>query len=99
MARPQNDKIVEKDPIYTCYRPVGVPKSALKRVEVSAQEFEAIRLFNLEWLSNVDWAERMNTSAPTFNRLVKSAHQKITDAIVNWMWIRIYKQDWTHNCD
>jgi predicted DNA-binding protein (UPF0251 family) len=33
----------------------------------------------------------MNTSAPTFNRLVKLASQKIADALVNGKGIRIYK--------
>jgi predicted DNA-binding protein (UPF0251 family) len=40
----------------------------------------------------------MNISASTFNRLIKSSTKKITEALVNWKWIRIYKTDWTHNC-
>jgi predicted DNA-binding protein (UPF0251 family) len=40
----------------------------------------------------------MEISASTFNRLIKSATKKITDALVNWKGIRIYKTDWTHNC-
>jgi predicted DNA-binding protein (UPF0251 family) len=40
----------------------------------------------------------MQISASTFNRLLKSANKKITDFLVNWKWLRIYKIDWTHNC-
>jgi predicted DNA-binding protein (UPF0251 family) len=98
MVRPCNNKNIENDPEFTCFKPLWIPRNQLEKIEVSAEEFEALRLSNLEWLSNQSWAEKMNTSAPTFNRLVKSAQTKITNALVNWKWIRIYKKDWTHNC-
>jgi len=98
MARPQNKKNIEKDPEFTCFKPSHLKEWDYDRVEITVEEFEALRLSNLELLSNQEWADKMQTSAPTFNRLVKSAQTKITRALVNWMWIRIYKQDWTHNC-
>lgn len=98
MVRPCNNKIVEKDPEFTCFKPVWIPRNEIERVEISSEEFEAFRLSNLEQLSNKEWADKMNTSAPTFNRLVKSAQMKLADSLVNWKWIRIYKKDWTHNC-
>jgi len=98
MVRPCLEKNIEKDPQYTCFKPAWVPKSKLEKVEIAAEEFEAYRLSHLEWLSNIEGAEKMNTSAPTFNRLVKSASLKIADALVNGKRMRLYKQDWTHNC-
>jgi predicted DNA-binding protein (UPF0251 family) len=35
--------------------------------------------------------KKMWVSAPTFNRIVSSAHKKITDAIVNWKALAIKK--------
>ena len=49
-----------------------------------------MRLRDIEGLSMQEWAEKMWVSAPTFNRMVNSAHQKIADAIIHWKWIRIY---------
>ena len=98
MVRPCNNKTILKDPEFTCFKPVWISRDKIERVEINADEFEALRLSNLEWLSNQQWAVMMNTSAPTFNRLVKSAQTKITDSLVNGKGIRVYKKDWTHNC-
>jgi len=70
----------------------------LEKIELQADELEALRLSNLEWLSQQQASEKMKISASTFNRLLKSANKKITDALVNGKWIRIYKIDGTHNC-
>lgn len=98
MVRPCLEKNIERDPEFTCFKPAWVSRDDLEKVEILAEEFEAYRLSNLEWLSNLQWAEKMNTSASTFNRLVKLAWTKLADALVNWKWIRLYKKDGTHNC-
>jgi len=98
MARPCNKKIINRDADYTCFKPAWIVKNELEKVEISAEEFEAYRLSNLDLLSNQQWADKMNTSSSTFNRLVKSAERKIADWLVNWKWIRIFRVDWTHNC-
>lgn len=98
MARPCNNKIIENDPQFTCFKPLWIPEDLIEKVEINADEFEAFRLSNLEWLSNMEWWKIMDTSASTFNRLLKVAQIKIADSLVNWKWIRIYKIDWTHNC-
>lgn len=99
MSRPCNKKIIENDHRFTCFKPVWIPINMLEKVEINAEEFEAFRLSNLEWLSNQQWADKMKTSSSTFNRLIKSAQIKIADSLVNWKRIRIYKMDWTHNCE
>lgn len=98
MSRPTKPRNVEKEPEYTCFKPAWIPKSKLQRVELSASELESLRLFNLEWLTQEEASDKMWVSAPTFNRMIKTSTKKITDALVNWKWIRIYKIDWTHNC-
>jgi len=98
MSRPCKPRNVEKEIEFTCFKPSWIPKSKLERVELSAAELEALRLFNLEELNQEESSKKMEVSASTFNRLVKSANKKITEALVKWKWIRIYKTDWTHNC-
>jgi predicted DNA-binding protein (UPF0251 family) len=98
MSRPCKPRNIEKEVEYTCFKPAWIPKDKLKKIELKAWEFEALRLSNLEDLSQKEASNKMWISASTFNRLVKSANKKITDALVNWKWIRIYKRDWTHNC-
>ena len=98
MVRPCNKKVINRNAKFTCFKPAWIVRNELKKVEISAEEFEAYRLSNFDLLSNQQWAENMNTSSSTFNRLVKSSENKIADWLVNWKWIRIFRIDGTHNC-
>jgi predicted DNA-binding protein (UPF0251 family) len=62
---------------------------ALDGVELSIDEFEAMRLACLEGLKQDEAARRMKISRPTFSRIVTSAHKKIADALVNIKAIKI----------
>jgi predicted DNA-binding protein (UPF0251 family) len=62
---------------------------ALDGVELSIDEFEAMRLACLEGLKQEEAAKRMKISRPTFSRIVASAHNKIADALVNIKAIKI----------
>ena len=72
-----------------CFRPLCKPLKKLKGVSLSLDEFESIRLADLEGLKQVDAAKRMKISRPTFSRIIFSAHQKIADGLVNIKAIRI----------
>jgi len=56
---------------------------------LTVDEFEAVRLKDLEGLDETAAAKKMNISQPTFNRLVTSARKKIADAIANGKAIKI----------
>ena len=99
MPRPFNKKRIRNNAEYTCFKPAWVPRHKLKKIEITAEEFEAYRLTNYDLLSNIEWAKKMETSSSTFNRLVKSANNKIADWLVNWKWIRIFRTDEDDNCD
>jgi predicted Fe-Mo cluster-binding NifX family protein/predicted DNA-binding protein (UPF0251 family) len=61
----------------------------LEEVLLGRDELEAIRLKNLVGLSQEQAASQMGVSQPTFHRLLVSAHQKLTDAVVNGKALRI----------
>ena len=98
MARPCKPRNIENEIQFTCFKPAWIPRTKISKIELKADELEALRLFNLEWLSQEEASKKIQISPSTFNRLLKSANKKITDALVNWKWIKIYKTDWTHNC-
>ena len=50
---------------------------------MTVDEFEAIRLTDLEGLYHAQAAEKMNISRQTIGRILESAHKKIADALVN----------------
>jgi predicted DNA-binding protein (UPF0251 family) len=83
MPRPYNFRRVCHLPQSSYYKPRGVPLSALQHVNLTIDEFEAVRLADLEGLYQEDAAQKMNVSRQTFGRIVDSAHKKIADVLVN----------------
>jgi uncharacterized protein len=57
--------------------------SLLEEVTLAVDEFEALRLADLEALSHQQAAEKMKISRATFGRIIEKARQKTVDAIVN----------------
>jgi len=56
---------------------------------LTIDEFEAVRLKDLEGLDQGVCAEKMDISQPTFHRLVISARKKIADALTYGKSIKI----------
>jgi predicted DNA-binding protein (UPF0251 family) len=83
MPRPLKPRTVGVVPEICHFKPRGVPAKKLKTVEVTLDEFEAIRLADYEGLSHEEAAVLMNISRPTFSRLVEKARVKIASFIVN----------------
>jgi len=76
-------------PDVSIFKPAGIQRYNLEEVIIELDEYEAMRLADLENLNMQSWAERMKISSATFNRLVKSVHAKIANAIIYWKVIRI----------
>lgn len=87
--RPKKTRWIKCKPQERCFRPQCKPLRRLKGVYLTFDEFEAVRLADLEGLKQVDAAKRMKISRPTFSRIVSSAHEKIADGLVNIKAIRI----------
>jgi ArsR family transcriptional regulator len=58
-------------------------------VVLTIDEFEAVRLADLDGLYQEDAAKKMNVSRQTFGNIIESAHKKIADTIVNAKALRI----------
>lgn len=89
MVRPRLCRRVRFNPDVTYFKPRGIPLSELEEVILHVDEFEAVRLKNLEGLEQEECAKKMNISQPTFHRLILSARKKITEAIVHGKAIKI----------
>lgn len=90
MPRPRRCRRVWFEPNVTYFKPAGVRMIDLEESILTVDEFEAVRLKDLEGLNEIDAAKKMNISQPTFNRLLSSARKKIADAIVNGKAIKIF---------
>ncbi len=89
MARPVNCRRVASMPQSDYFKPRGIPLSILEEVVLTVDEFEAIRLADLEGLYQEQAAEKMKVSRPTFGRIIESAHKKVAEALVQGKALKI----------
>ena len=89
MPRPRILRRVFFNPSVTYFKPAGVPLSELEESSIGFDEFEAIRLKDLEELDQKECAKKMKISQPTFNRLLTAARKKITNALVKGKAMKI----------
>lgn len=89
MARPKRCRRIGSTPGSSYFKPRGIPLSALEEVVLSFDEFEAVRLADLEGLYQDQAAEKMGISRQTFGRIIESAHQKVAEALVRGKALKI----------
>jgi predicted DNA-binding protein (UPF0251 family) len=86
--------MIDGEPSVTYFKPRGVPLTELEKVSLAMDEFEALRLKDLEGLEQEQAATTMKVSQPTFHRILDSAHKKVADALVKGKAIRIEGGDY-----
>ena len=89
MPRPCKCRRVCGNPAADYFKPRGIPVSGLQEVRLTLDEFEAIRLADIEGLYQEDAAKKMNVSRQTFGNIIEAAHKKIADVIVNGKALKI----------
>ena len=87
--RPKKPRWVKCEPDERCFRPKCKPLKELEGVNLSLDEFEAIRLCDLRGLNQEETAKRMKVHRSTISRILESARGKIADALVNVKAIKI----------
>jgi predicted DNA-binding protein (UPF0251 family) len=87
MARPRSPRTVTALPVAPLFKPGGV--RARSQIRLGDDEFEAIRLADLEQLQQVDAAARMGVSRQTFGRVLLAARRKVAEALVHGRALRI----------
>ena len=90
MVRPKKCKMVYAEPGVTYFKPRAIPLLELKEVELSVEEFEALRLKDYEGLEQMQVAKRMKISQPTLHRLLKSARRNVAEALTTGKAIKIH---------
>lgn len=81
MPRPQRCRRVCEEPEYNSFSPDGIPNNTC--ITLTVDEYEVIRLVDLEQLNHAQAAEQINISRPTATEIYNNARIKIADCIVN----------------
>jgi len=68
---------------------VGVPGRELQPLDLSLDEYEALRLADLEGLDHADSAEQMDISRSTFSRLIVQARHKVARFLNEGLHLRV----------
>ncbi len=82
MPRPRKQRRLSHSPKTAIYKPAGVPLDRLRQVVLIPEEMEALRLADLEGLSQEESATRMGISRSTFQRIIDRAHRQVAMALV-----------------
>lgn len=81
MARPSRCRRICKEPVYDSFLPEGIPCGG--QVTLALDEYEVIRLIDLEKLTHEQCARQMDISRTTVTEVYEAAREKIADCIVN----------------
>lgn len=82
MPRPRKRRIVRFEPRARIYKPAGVPLDGLRQITLLQEELEALRLADVEGLTQAQAAGRMGISRSTFQRIVSRARRQVAEALV-----------------
>lgn len=94
MARPKLCRRIRFNPEVTYFKPRGIPMRHLQEEIITLEEFEAIRLKDLEGFEQSECAKKMEISQPTFHRLILGTRKKIADALINGKAIKVEGGDY-----
>ncbi len=89
MVRPCCKRNISGQPLASVFKPVGVPRCELNELVLALDEFEALRLVDLNGQYHEQAAAQMGVSRPTLGRILDAAHQKVADALVHGKALRI----------
>lgn len=89
MARPSNPRRVCRIPDYKLFKPAGKGCSSREPVEMGLDEFEALRLSDMEGLYQEDGSKRLGVSRQTYARILTEAHRKVITAMVEGRFLVI----------
>ena len=94
MARPRKWRKVCCMPASDRFGPLNRPLSPENCVIMSVDEYETIRLIDLEGFTQEQCAEQMNIARTTVQRIYNDARQKLADSLVNSRVLRIEGGDY-----
>jgi uncharacterized protein len=66
MARPQKDRLIKEPPLFSEFKPAGIPGRLVEKVILTIDEYEAFRLSDNLAMSQEEAADEMEISRPTF---------------------------------
>jgi predicted DNA-binding protein (UPF0251 family) len=89
MSRPKRPRFLRFSPDVYYFKPQGIPLRLLEEVVLKADELEALKLYEVDGLEQIQAAKKIGVSQPTFARILASSYKKIAEALISGKAIRI----------
>ena len=89
MVRPRKRRRLSARPALLIYKPAGVALDGLRQVLLLPEELEALRLADLDGLSQEQSAAHMGVSRSTFQRILERARRQVALALVEGQALKI----------
>ncbi len=83
MPRPMKWRKVCCLPDNSRFGPMGFPEEALEAVNMTVDEYETIRLIDLEGFTQEECANQMNVARTTVQGIYNEARKKLAQSLVN----------------
>lgn len=94
IARPRKHRNVCGLPGTNRFGPLGVKKDGSEFVTITIDQYETIRLIDLEGLNQQECSEQMDIARTTVQRIYSEARKKIAEALVGGKVLRIEGGDY-----
>ena len=91
MARPVKCRNIVSQPKSYYFKPRGIPLCDLEESTLAADEFQALKYYDLDGKSQIEAAQMMGISRQTFGNIIASARKKISAALVHGKALKIEK--------
>jgi len=82
MPRPAKPRIICEMPKYSVFGPKGERMNKLKKIELTIDELETIRLLDHQGYNQEEAAKQMNVARTTVQRIYDIARKKVAESLV-----------------
>jgi predicted DNA-binding protein (UPF0251 family) len=81
VPRPRKRRLLSRAPRPAIYKPAGLPLDRLRHIKLLHEELEALRLSDLQGLTQTEAARHMGISRSSFQRIVAKARRQVALAL------------------
>lgn len=89
MPRPRKWRNVCSLPENNRFGPLGIPENKDEIISMTVDEYETIRLIDLEGLNQVECSEQMNIARTTVQGIYRGARKKLAESLVKGKMLNI----------
>ncbi|ABO50731.1 protein of unknown function DUF134 [Desulforamulus reducens MI-1] len=94
MARPKKWRRVCILPEVNTFGPIDISESTREYIHMTVEEYETIRLMDLEGLNQEESADVMGVARSTIQRIYDNARKKLAESLVNGKVLKIEGGDY-----